>query len=98
MVKGTALVAAPAAADDDEQVSVLIPQAPGKEVTALAAVATLGDALPQARAPVAVVLVVTIAKRLDPFPQATAPVPIVIAEMLQQGITKILAALLREAA
>jgi hypothetical protein len=78
-VTGPRLVRADAPTNEDEQVPVLIPQAPGEEITFsfLKATAPLGDPLgePLAQAPaqVAAALVFPVTPLADPLAQAASP-------------------------
>src|SRR6476646_7677771 len=57
-VSGPCSVVTHAPAHDDEQIPVLVPQAPGEEITVslLATTAPLGDPLAQAPAPASIIL------------------------------------------
>src|ERR1700692_3255001 len=77
-VSGPCSVATHAPANDDEQIPVLVPQAPGEEITVSLLATTaplgyaLGDPLAQAPAPASIILLfLSVSRVADPLAEAT---------------------------
>jgi hypothetical protein len=85
-IKGAGLIAANPPANDDEQASVLVSQAPGEKIAV--ATVSLRKALPQAAAPASViiapVIVLFVQSACDAFPKSIAQVRAAVATLLKQ--------------